>query len=155
MSNTMEVSRPRRYFALHYILLRFLGLGWWHHPDENDTRNFRGWYLYYSIATELLWVVGFVGLETIDPFIGEKDLDRFMFSLAFVITHDLTVIKLGIFFLKNREIQDIVRTLELDLKAYYQNDTLIRRTIKITRIMTAAFVFFGWITIGDNFSSSR
>ncbi|CAH2071412.1 unnamed protein product, partial [Iphiclides podalirius] len=89
----MEVSRPRRYFALHYIIFRVLGLGWWHHPDQNDTRNFHGWYLYYSITTELLCVVGFVILETIDPFIGEKDMDMFMFNLSFVITHNLTLIK--------------------------------------------------------------
>lgn len=149
MTEAMDVSRPRRYFALHYILLRFLGLGWWHHPDENDTRNFEGWYLYYAVITELFWVVGFVGLETIDPFIGDKDLDRFMFSLAFVITHDLTIIKLAIFFLRNREIQEIVRILEIDLQEYYQNNAMNRRTIKITRIISAAFFFFGWLTIAN------
>ncbi|XP_063824129.1 putative odorant receptor 19b [Ostrinia nubilalis] len=144
-----SVSRPTRYFYFHYLLLRFLGLGWWHHPDEGDTRNFRGWYLYYSIVTQLVWVVGFVGLETIDPFIGEKDIDRFMFSLSFVITHDLTLIKLCIFYFKNDQIQDIVRTLEIDLYNFYQNNRKNRATVRITRIMTASFVFFGWITIGN------
>ncbi|CAG4992563.1 unnamed protein product [Parnassius apollo] len=150
MTNAMNMlSRPRRYFALHYRLLRFLGLGWWHHPDEADTRNFRGWYFYYAVITELVWVAGFVGLESIDPFIGEKELDRFMFSLSFVITHDLTLIKLYIFFFKNREIQDIVRTLEIDLQEYYQNNEKNRRTIKITKILTASFLFFGWMTIAN------
>lgn len=143
------VPRPTRYFSMHYILLRFLGLGWFHHPDEGDTRNFPGWYLYYSIATQLVWVVGFVGLETIDPFIGEKDLDRFMFSLSFVITHDLTVIKLCIFYFKNDQIQEIVRTLEIDLYDYYQNNKKNQATVRITRILTASFVFFGWLTIGN------
>ncbi|CAK1546083.1 unnamed protein product [Leptosia nina] len=146
----MDLDRPKRYFALHYLLLRFLGLGWWHHPDEGDTRNFPGPYLYYSVVTELVWVAGFVGLETIDPFVGEKDLDRFMFSLSFVITHNLTLIKLYIFFFKNREIQEIVRTLEIDVHQYYQNNERNRRTIRITRILSGAFLFFGWITIGNS-----
>nr|QPX50375.1 odorant receptor [Bombyx mori] len=141
--------RPCRYFAIHFILLRFLGLGWWHHPHENKTRNYPGLYLYYSILTQLVWVVGFVGLETIDPFVGEKDMDRFMFSLSFVITHDLTLIKLYIFYFRNEEIQDIVRTIEIDLYRYYQNDDKIRATVRISRIFTAAFLFFGWVTIGN------
>nr|QIJ45789.1 olfactory receptor [Glyphodes pyloalis] len=142
-------SRPRRYFALHYTLLRFLGLGWWHHPDEGDTRNFPGWYLYYAIVTQLVWVVGFVGLETIDPFIGEKDIDRFMFSLSFVITHDLTLIKLCIFYFRNDRIQDIVRTLEITMYDFYQNEQKNRATVRITKILTSSFLFFGWITIGN------
>nr|QEE82742.1 odorant receptor 24 [Conogethes pinicolalis] len=142
-------SRPRRYFALHYKLLRFLGLGWFHHPDEGDTRNFPGWYLYYSIITQLVWVAGFVGLETIDPFIGEKDLDRFMFSLSFVITHDLTLIKLCIFYFRNDQIQDIVHTLEIKLYDFYQNNRKNRATVRITKIMTSSFLFFGWVTIGN------
>ncbi|XP_045534907.1 odorant receptor Or1 [Papilio machaon] len=149
MSNSSDVSRPKRYFGFHYILLRFLGLGWWHHPDENNTRNFPGLYFYYALLTELVWVVIFVGLESIDPFIGHKDLDRFMFSLSFVVTHDLTLIKLYIFFFKNRDLQDIVRTLEIDLQDYYQNNGLIRRTIKVTKILTGSFLFFGWLTIGN------
>lgn len=149
MLNTSDVSRPKRYFGFHYILLRFLGLGWWHHPDENDTRNFPGLYFYYALLTELVWVVIFVGLESIDPFIGHKDLDRFMFSLSFVVTHDLTLIKLYIFFFKNRELQDIVRILEINLQDYYQNNGLIRRTIRVTKILTASFLFFGWLTIGN------
>nr|AST36274.1 putative odorant receptor OR47 [Hedya nubiferana] len=149
MPDTVDPNRPRRYFSVHYRLLRFLGLGWWHHPDEDDFRNFPGWYLYYSILTQVVWVAGFVGLETIDPFIGEKDIDRFMFSLSFVITHDLTCIKLYLFFFKNRAIQEIVRTLEIEVYDYYQNIDKNRATIRITRIMTASFVFFGWITIGN------
>ncbi|CAG4915445.1 unnamed protein product [Colias eurytheme] len=146
----IEDNRPRRYFAVHYLLLRFLGLGWWHHPDEEDTRNFPGIYLYYSILTELVWVAGFVGLETIDPFVGDKDLDRFMFSLSFVITHNLTLIKLYIFFFKNKEIQEIVHTLEIGMKQFYQNNERNKRTVKITRLLTGAFLFFGWITIGNS-----
>nr|WCC57341.1 odorant receptor 6 [Papilio dardanus] len=149
MSCSSDVSRPKRYFALHYVLLRLLGLGWWHHPDENDTRNFPGLYFHYALSTEVVWVVIFVGLESIDPFIGHKDLDRFMFSLSFVVTHDLTLIKLYIFFFKNKELQDIVRTLEIDLQDYYQNNGQIRRTIKVTKILTASFLFFGWLTIGN------
>ncbi|XP_059052826.1 putative odorant receptor 69a [Achroia grisella] len=149
MSNTAPVDRPRRYFYFHFVLLRFLGLGWWHQPDEEDTRNFPNWYIYYSILTQLVWVAGFVGLETIDPFFGEKDLDRFMFSLSFVITHDLTLIKLYIFFFKNNEIQDIVRTLEIDLYQYYQNNKKNHATIRTTKIMSSAFIFFGWLTIGN------
>nr|WCC57406.1 odorant receptor 6 [Papilio glaucus] len=149
MSNVSDVSNPKRYFALHYLLFRFLGLGWWHHPDENDTRNFSGLYFYYAILTELIWVVIFVGFESIDPFIGYKDLDRFMFSLSFVVTHDLTIIKMYIFFFKNREIQDIVRTLEIDLRDYYQNNGQIRRTIRVTKILTGSFLFFGWLTIAN------
>ncbi|KAG6444235.1 odorant receptor Or1 [Manduca sexta] len=141
--------RPTRYFAVHYLLLRVLGLGWWHHPDEDNKSNFPGWYLYYSIVTQMVWVVGFVGLETIDPFVGEKDLDRFMFSLSFVITHDLTLIKLCIFYFRNAELQDIVHTLEIDLYQYYQNDNKNRKTIKLSRIFTGAFLFFGWMTIGN------
>lgn len=139
--------RPTRYFGLHFLLLRYLGLGWWHHPDEKKTKNFFGWYLYYAIITQLVWVVGFVGLETIDPLIGQKDLDRFMFSLSFVITHDLTLIKLYIFYFKNTEIQYIVRILEIDLYNYYQNNEKIRSTIRVSRIFTGAFLFFGWVTI--------
>lgn len=143
-----DPNRPRRYFGFHYLLLRFLGLGWWHHPDESDTRNFFGWYLYYAIVTQLVWVVGFVGLETIDPFLGgEKDMDKFMFSLSFVITHDLTLIKLCIFYFRNAHIQDIVHTLEIDLHRYYQNSNKTRRIIKVSRILTASFLFFGWMTI--------
>uniref|UniRef100_A0A0V0J249 Odorant receptor n=1 Tax=Cydia pomonella TaxID=82600 RepID=A0A0V0J249_CYDPO len=149
MTNIVSSDRPSRYFGVHYGLLRFLGLGWWHHPDEGDFRNFPSWYLYYSILTQVVWVAGFVGLETIDPFVGEKDIDRFMFSLSFVITHDLTCIKLYLFFFKNRAIQEIVRTIEIDVYDYYQNVDKNRRTIRITRIMTASFVFFGWITIGN------
>ncbi|XP_063377138.1 uncharacterized protein LOC134664424 [Cydia fagiglandana] len=149
MSKIVNSDRPRRYFGVHYRLLRFLGLGWWHHPDEGDFRNFPSWYLYYSILTQVIWVAGFVGLETIDPFVGEKDIDRFMFSLSFVITHDLTCIKLYLFFFKNRAIQEIVRTIEIDVYDYYQNVDKNRRTIRITKIMTASFVFFGWITIGN------
>ncbi|XP_063532792.1 uncharacterized protein LOC134743329 [Cydia strobilella] len=149
MSNIVRSDRPRRYFSLHYRLLRFLGLGWWHHPDEGDVRNFPSCYLYYSILTQVVWVAGFVGLETIDPFVGKKDIDRFMFSLSFVITHDLTCIKLYLFFFKNRAIQEIVRTIEIDVYDYYQNVDKNRRTIRITRIMTASFLFFGWITIGN------
>ncbi|XP_045765981.1 odorant receptor 94b-like [Maniola jurtina] len=140
---------PRTYFGVHYILFRLLGLGWWHHPDEGDTRNFPGLYMYYSIITEVVWVAGFVGLETIDPFVGEKDPDRFMFSLSFVVTHDLTIIKLYLFLFKNNEIQDIVHTLAIDLQNFYQNYEKNRQTIKITRILTATFVFFGWVTIGN------
>ncbi|XP_047984251.1 uncharacterized protein LOC125224822 isoform X1 [Leguminivora glycinivorella] len=149
MSNKASSERPKRYFGVHYRLLRFLGLGWWHHPDENNFSNFPSGYLYYSILTQVVWVAGFVGLETIDPFVGEKDIDRFMFSLSFVITHDLTCIKLYLFFFKNRAIQEIVRTIEIDVYDYYQNVQKNRRTIRITRIMTASFVFFGWITIGN------
>nr|AXY83393.1 putative odorant receptor 24 [Conopomorpha sinensis] len=129
-------------------MLRFLGLGWWHHPDEGDTRNFPGWYLPYSILTQVVWVAGFVGLETIDPFIGSKeDVDRFMFSLSFVITHDLTLIKLYLFFFRNKEIQDIARTIEIEVYDYYQNKDKIISTIRITKIMTSSFVFFGWMAI--------
>ncbi|XP_045765842.1 uncharacterized protein LOC123867707 [Maniola jurtina] len=138
---------PRRFFGVHFVIFRILGLGWWHHPDEGDTRNFPGLYIYYSIIAELIWVVGFVGLETIDPFVGETDPDRFMFSLSFVITHDLTVIKICIFLFKNNEIQKIVRTVAIDLQNFYQNYEKNRKTIKITRILTATFVFFGWVTI--------
>nr|UVB79105.1 odorant receptor 3 [Heortia vitessoides] len=144
-----KVPRPRGYFTLHYRLLRYLGLGWWHDPGEGDTRNFFGWYLYYAIVTQLVWVVGFVALETIDPFIGEKDLDRFMFSLSFVITHDLTFIKLCIFYFRNEEIQDIVHTLEIVLYNFYQNNKKNHATLKISKIFTGSFVFFGWITIGN------
>lgn len=143
-------SRPTRYFSFHYVLLRCAGLGWWHHPDENDTNNFPGWYLYYSIATQVIWVAGFVGLETIDPFVGEKELDSFMFSLSFVITHNLTIIKLYLFFFRNKEIQDIVRTIEIDLHEYYQNEDTNRKTIKICKTFTFAFIFFGWLTIGNS-----
>lgn len=149
MLETEVVKRPTRYFAIHFYLLRFLGLGWWHHPDEDDENNFPGLYIYYTIITEIIWVAGFVGLESIDPFIGEKDIDRFMFSLSFVITHDLTIIKLYIFLFKNRAIQDIVRTLEIDIYKFYQNNSRNRATIRITKIMTGSFVFFGWITIGN------
>ncbi|KAI5644390.1 7tm odorant receptor domain-containing protein [Phthorimaea operculella] len=135
--------------SLHYTVLRFLGLGWWHHPEEEDNRNFPGLYLYYTIVTELVWVVGFVGLETIDPFIGEKEMDRFMFSLSFVITHDLTVIKLYLFLFKNVELQDIVHTLEIKLQDFYQNYDKTRATIRTTRILTGSFIFFGWVTIGN------
>ncbi|XP_063824105.1 odorant receptor 49a-like [Ostrinia nubilalis] len=145
----VSVSRPTRYFYFHYILFRVLGLGWWHHPDQGDTRNFHGWYLYYSIVTQLLCVIGFVTLESIDPFIGEKDIDRFMISISFVITHDLTLIKLCIFYFKNLQIQDIVRTLEVDLYNFYQNNRKNRATIRITRIMSASFVFFGWLVIAN------
>lgn len=145
----MLQSRPERYFAVHFLLLRFLGLGWWHHPEEGKTENFPGWYFYYSIVTEIVWVAGFVGLETIDPFVGEKDLDRFMFSLSFVITHNLTLIKLYIFFFKNKEIQDIVRTLEIDLYDYYQNNKRNRATVRLSKMLTGAFLFFGWMTIGN------
>ncbi|XP_075971615.1 odorant receptor Or1-like [Anticarsia gemmatalis] len=145
----MSETRPRRYFALHFMLLRFLGLGWWHQPEEGNTENFPGLYLYYSIVTEVVWVAGFVGLETIDPFVGEKDLDRFMFSLSFVITHNLTLIKLYIFFFKNKEIQDIARTLEIELYEYYQNDVKNRATVKLSKMFTGAFLFFGWMTIGN------
>nr|XP_034830044.1 uncharacterized protein LOC117987197 [Maniola hyperantus] len=138
---------PRSYFGVQYIIFRILGLGWWHHPDEGNTRNFPGLYLYYSIITEVVCVVGFVGLESIDPFVGETDPDRFMFSLSFVITHDLTVIKICIILFKNNDIQDIVRTLAIDLQNFYQNYEKNRQTIKITRILTATFVFFGWVTI--------
>ncbi|XP_049870354.1 uncharacterized protein LOC126369833 [Pectinophora gossypiella] len=141
--------RPRHYFGFHYLLMRFLGLGWWHHPEKRDTRNFPGWYLYYAIITELVWVVGFVGLETIDPFIGERDLDQFMFSLSFVITHDLTLIKLYIIFFRNDEIQETVRTLEIDVQDYYQNHEKTRKTIRLSRILTGSFIFFGWLTIGN------
>ncbi|CAG9795186.1 unnamed protein product [Diatraea saccharalis] len=144
-----STTRPKHYFRLHYNLFRVLGLGWWHQPDEGDTRNFHGWYLYYSLVTQIVWVVGFVGLETIDPFIGEKDIDRFMFSLSFVITHDLTLIKLYLFYFKNDQIQDIVRTLEVDLYEFYQNNSMNRATIRTSKIMTASFLFFGWITIGN------
>lgn len=146
----VDVSRPRRYFIFHFLLLRFLGLGWWHQPEEGDTRNFPGWYLYYSIVTQTVWVAGFVGLETIDPFVGEKEMDRFMFSLSFVITHNLTIIKLYIFIFRNKEIQETVRTLQLDLYDYYQNNKKNRTTIKITRIFSIMFVSFGWITIGNS-----
>uniref|UniRef100_A0A0K8TUS6 Odorant receptor n=1 Tax=Epiphyas postvittana TaxID=65032 RepID=A0A0K8TUS6_EPIPO len=149
MAEAIADVQPKRYFAIHFYLLRFLGLGWWHHPDEDNHNNFPGLYIYYTIITEIVWVAGFVGLETIDPFIGEKDIDRFMFSLSFVITHDLTIIKLYIFLFKNRAIQDIVRTLEIDMYNFYQNNERNRATIRITRIMTGAFVFFGWITIGN------
>ncbi|CAB3237015.1 unnamed protein product [Arctia plantaginis] len=145
----MLQSRPKRYFAVHFLLLRFLGLGWWHHPEEGKTENFPGWYFYYSIVTEIVWVAGFVGLETIDPFVGEKDLDRFMFSLSFVITHNLTLIKLYIFFFKNKDIQDIVRTLEIDIYDYYQNDKKNRATVRLSKMLTGAFLFFGWMTIGN------
>lgn len=144
------IERPKRYFALHFLLLRFLGLGWWHHPDENDTRNFPSWYLYYAIVTQLVWVAGFVGLETIDPFVGEKDLDRFMFSLSFVITHDLTLIKLYLFYFRNKDIQEIVRILEIDLYHFYQNNNKNQATIRTSRIFTGAFLFFGWMTIGNS-----
>lgn len=145
-----DPNSPRRYFGFHYSLLRFLGLGWWHHPDEDDTRNFYGWYLYYAIVTQLVWVVGFVGLETIDPFIGgEKDMDKFMFSLSFVITHDLTLIKLCIFYFRNAAIQDIVHILEIDLHTFYQNSNKTLHTIKVSKILTASFLFFGWTTIAN------
>lgn len=144
------VSRPRRYFIFHFTLLRFLGLGWWHQPEEGDTRNFPGWYLYYSIVKLTVWVAGFVGLETIDPFVGEKEMDRFMFSLSFVITHNLTIIKLYLFIFKNKELQEIVRIIQLDLYEYYQNNETNRSTIKITRIFTIMFIAFGWITIGNS-----
>lgn len=150
MADEAVNTRPRRYFAVHFRLLRFLGLGWWHHPDEDKTENFPGWYLYYSIATQLVWVAGFVGLETIDPFVGEKEMDRFMFSLSFVITHNLTLIKLYLFFFRNNEIQEIVRILEIDLYQYYQNDAKNRRTVKISKTFTGAFLFFGWLTIGNS-----
>lgn len=149
MFNVQKRGAPMRFFAIHFYLLRFLGLGWWHHPDENDSRNFPGWYLYYAVVIQLVWVAGFVGLESIDPFIGEKDLDRFMFSLSFVITHDLTLIKLYIFLFKNNDIQDVVHTLNIKLQGFYQNSDKNGRTIRITKILTASFVFFGWITIGN------
>lgn len=142
-------TKGRRFFVVHYILLRFLGLGWWHSPEENNTNNFPGIYLYYSILTEVVWVAGFVGLESMDPFIGHKDLDRLMFSLAFVVTHDLTIVKLYIFFFKNQQIQDIIRTLEIDLHQFYQNEEKNRKTVRITRIFTGLFIFFGWMTIGN------
>lgn len=144
-----ETDRPSRYFVLHFRLLRFLGLGWWHQPDEENTENFPGWYLYYSIATQVIWVAGFVGLETIDPFVGKKDLDRFMFSLSFVITHNLTLIKLCIFFFRNAQIQAIVRTLEIEMYDYYQNEDKNRKTVRFSKIMTGSFLFFGWMTIGN------
>ncbi|CAH2235994.1 jg12900, partial [Pararge aegeria aegeria] len=150
LDKSEQLAAPKRYFSVHYLLLRFLGLGWWHHPDEGDTHNFPGLYIYYVIITEVVWVAGFVGLETIDPFVGQKDIDRFMFSLSFVITHDLTLIKLYIFFFKNNEIQDIVHTLEIGLQSFYQNNEKIRQTIRITRILTATFLIFGWITIGNS-----
>lgn len=150
MFDTIDKNLPRRYFSMHFLIFRFLGLGWWHHPDEDEFENFPGFYLYYAILTEIFWVAGFVGLESIDPFIGEKDLDRFMFSLSFVITHDLTLIKLYLFFFKNREIQDVVHTLEIDLKEFYQNYDKVRRTIRISKIFTASFLFFGWVTITNS-----
>nr|AOE48019.1 putative odorant receptor OR14 [Athetis lepigone] len=145
----MSESRPKRYFGFHYRVLRFLGLGWWHHPEEENTTNFPGWYFYYSIATQVVWVAGFVGLETIDPFVGEKEMDRFMFSLSFVITHNLTLIKLYIFFFKNVDIQEIVHTLEIGMYDYYQNIAKNRKTVKISKIITCSFIFFGWVTIGN------
>ncbi|XP_026322438.1 uncharacterized protein LOC113232029 [Hyposmocoma kahamanoa] len=74
-------------------------------------------------------------------------MDKFMFSLSFVITHDLTLIKLCIFYFRNAAIQDIVHTLEVDLHRFYQNSNKTRHTIKVSRILTASFLFFGWTTI--------
>lgn len=146
----VDTGRPTRYFSLHFRMLRFLGLGWWHQPDENNYANFPTWYIPYSLITQLVWVVGFVGLETIDPFIGQKEMERFMFSLSFVITHDLTLIKLYIFFFKNRELQEVVRTIEIDLYEFYQNNKKNRATMRTTKIMTSAFLFFGWATIANS-----
>lgn len=143
-------KKPRRYFAFHYRMLRFLGLGWWHDPDEGSTTNFPAFYLPYSIITQFLWVVCFVGLETIDPFIGDKEGERFMFSLSFVITHDLTLVKLYLFYFRNRELQSIVQTLEIEMYDYYQNDDKNRKTVRTTRILTGAFMFFGWATIANS-----
>ncbi|XP_049870356.1 odorant receptor 19a-like [Pectinophora gossypiella] len=149
ISDMDQSERPRHYFGFHFLLMRVLGLGWWHHPEEGDNRNFPGLYLYYAITTGLVWVVGFVGLETIDPFIGERDLDQFMFSLSFVITHDLTMIKLYLFFFRNVDLQDVARILEVDLQSFYQNHEKTRATIRMTRILTGSFIFFGWVTIGN------
>lgn len=150
MSTQTVADRPTRYFAFHFRMLRFLGLGWWHHPDENNFNNFPTWYIPYSIITQVVWVVGFVGLETIDPFIGNKEMERFMFSLSFVITHDLTCIKLYLFFFKNRELQEVVRMLEINLYEYYQNNLKNRSIVRSTRIMTSSFLFFGWATIANS-----
>ncbi|XP_050664588.1 uncharacterized protein LOC126965190 [Leptidea sinapis] len=149
------MAQPRRHFAVHYLLFRFLGLGWWHHPDEEDLRNFFGFYLYYAIITQVVWVIGFVGLESLDPFIGEKDMDRFMFSLAFVVTHDLTLIKIFIFFFSNRKIQEIVRILDVDIHRFYQNNEMNDRTVRVTRILTGTFLVFGWLTIANTDAQSN
>ncbi|KAJ8727675.1 hypothetical protein PYW07_001794 [Mythimna separata] len=145
----MANSRPRQYFRYHYRILRFLGLGWWHQPEEGKTSNFPGWYLYYSIFTQVVIVAGFVTMETIDPFVGEIDKDQFMFCLAFIITDNFTLLKMSIFIFKNVDIQYIVHTIEIELYDYYQNIPKIRETIKKTKIITGAFLFFGWLTIGN------
>lgn len=146
----LPTEKPRRYFAFHYRMLRLLGLGWWHHPDEGSTTNFPAAYLPYSIVTQFLWVVCFVGLETIDPFIRDMEVERFMFSLSFVITHDLTLVKLYLFYFRNCELQGIVKTLELEMYDHYQNDSKNRKTIQSTRVLTGAFLFFGWATIANS-----
>ena len=40
-----------------------------------------------------------------------------------------------------------MRTLEIDMYDYYQNIPRNRKTVKISKIITGSFIFFGWMTI--------
>lgn len=144
----MNENNGPKYFPLHYSLMRFVGLGYFHNPKEKDFKNFsKPWYVLYSAVQLGFWVFIFTAALWIEvPYIY-KNLDRLMLNLTFSVTFSSSLVKLYIVIAHNKTIQMIVYSIEHDLCQFPQNEKIMKKTVAVCRRLTLSILSFANLTV--------
>ncbi|XP_077290349.1 odorant receptor Or1-like [Arctopsyche grandis] len=137
-----------KYFPFHYRLLRIAGLGEFHDPHHGNFNNFsKPVYIIYSVIQHIFWTVLFpIALWMEVPRLA-GDLDRLTLNLTFSITFVLTYVKLYIIMVKNRDIQQVVYTLEEDFFNFSQSKLISDKTVKMSKCITYSVLIFANSTV--------
>jgi 7tm Odorant receptor len=150
MTESVEVV-PSRYFGFHYRALRILGIGRFHHPDENNFNNYPTFfYAVYGLLCTTVNIVGYTMSETffaIKVWQDKREASVQFLAFTMVGVHIFATIKILIIIKNNKTIQRIVRVLEVDSKRYYGNPQVLQRSMFLTKVVTGFFFIMGEVTI--------
>ncbi|XP_077286984.1 odorant receptor 67c-like [Arctopsyche grandis] len=147
----MEERVPARYFGFHYKALRILGIGRFHHPDENNFNNYPTFfYAMYGLICTSINIIGYTTSETffaIKVWQDKRESSLQFLACTMVGVHIFATIKILIIIKNNKTIQKIVHVLEIDSKRYNGDPHILQRSNFRTKVVTGFFFIVGEITM--------
>lgn len=148
---TLKEEKPSKYFGFHYRALRILGIGMFHHPDENNFNNYPT--LLYGLYGFLCTTINIIGYTTSETLFAVKvwqdKRESSLVFLAFTMVgvHIFATIKILILIKNNKRIQKIIRVLEIDSKRFNGDAQILKRSLFLTKVVTGCFFIMGELTI--------
>lgn len=151
MDNTSKEKIPSKYFGFHYRALRILGIGMFHHPEENNFNNYPSvFYGLYSFLCITINIIGYTTSETLFAVkVWQDKREPSLVFLAFTMVgvHIFATIKILILIKNNKRIQKIIRVLETDSKRFDGDPDILKRSVFLTKVVTGCFFIMGEVTI--------